>query len=329
MKLAGRDTDERVLMIAEIGQNHEGDLGVARKLVEEAARAGADAVKFQTFHADDFVSPRDAERLERMRRFELPAGAWSELASLARERGLLFISTPLDLGSVDVLDPLVDAFKVASGDNDFFPLLDRIAETGKPTIVSSGLADAAHMRSVVTRIGGEVAVLHCVSAYPVEPAETALGGIADLAHELDCTVGYSDHTVGIEIAPLAVAAGARIIEKHFTLDNAFSEFRDHALSADPQDFAELVRRIREVEALFGPPRKVVQPSELANFAAFRRSIAAAHDLPEGHVVGIEDLTWLRPGDGLRPGEEELLVGRALRRTVVRGEQIHTGDVVDD
>jgi N,N'-diacetyllegionaminate synthase len=328
VKLADRDTDERVLVIAEIGQNHEGNVDVAHALVDEAAAAGADAVKFQTFRADDFVSPRDAERLERMRRFELDADAWGELASRARGRGLLFISTPLDLGSVDVLDSLVDAFKVASGDNDFYPLLDRVAATGKPVILSSGLVEAAHMRDVVSRFRGEIAVLHCVSAYPASLDEAALGGIIGLARELVCTIGYSDHTIGIEAAPLAVAAGARIIEKHFTLDKAFSEFRDHALSADPRDFAELVRRIREVEALFGPPRKVVQPSEAASVSSFRRSIAAAHDLLEGHVVEIEDLTWLRPGDGLRPGQEELLLGRALRRAVARGEQIHAGDVAE-
>src|SRR5262249_3816707 len=171
-----------------------------------------------------------------------------------------------------------------------------------------------------------VAVLHCVSAYPTPPDEANLRAIEALRGLLDCEIGYSDHTIGVEAGPLAVALGARVIEKHFTLDRAYSEFRDHALSAGPAELAELVRRVRAAERLLGLPVKEVQPSEQAGVVAHRRSIAAVRDLAAGHVVERSDLTWLRPGDGLAPGHEEVLVGRALRRDVGAGEQLRAEDV---
>ncbi len=152
-----------------------------------------------------------------------------------------------------------------------------------------------------------------------------LRAIATLAAELDCAIGYSDHTVGVDAAPLAVALGARVIEKHFTLDKRYSDFRDHELSADPPELAELVRRVRLAETLLGTATKEVQPSERPGVVALRRSICALRDLPVGHVVTAEDLTWVRPGGGLRPGEEDVLLGRRLRRAVSAGEQLGVAD----
>ena len=329
MKIGHVDLDERVLVVAEIGNNHEGDVGVARELVDRAAAAGADAVKFQTFVTDRFVSRADTERHERMRRFEFTPGQFAELAELARERGLCFLSTPLDLESADVLEPLVDAFKIASGDNTFYPLIDRVSASEKPVVVSAGLAELDEIAAVAARIrgrGAELAVLHAVSSYPTAPEEAGLRAIEALRAKLDCVVGYSDHTIGLDAAPLAVALGARIVEKHFTLDKRTSTFRDHALSADPDDLAALVERIRTAETLLGAPGKRVQPSERQVVEALRRSIVAAGDLPRGHRVATKDLMWLRPGGGLAPGEEERLVGRRLVRAVEFGERLSPQDV---
>jgi N,N'-diacetyllegionaminate synthase len=335
MRIGSFDTDERVLVIAEIGNNHEGNVDNARRLVEEAAAAGADAVKFQTFRTERFASRADEARYARLESFELQPDDFAGLADLAHAEGLLFISTALDLGSVEVLEPLVDAFKVASGDNDFFPLLERLADTAKPVIVSSGLVDVAGIRRAVDcirerwreqRIESELAVLQCVSSYPAPPEETNLRTIAELATELRCTVGYSDHTLGIDAAAFAVPAGARIVEKHFTLDKEFSDFRDHRLSADPAEMRELTRRVRTADELLGDGKKSVQPSEAETLQAIRRSIVAARDLRRGDRVQADDLMWIRPGDALRPGEEHRLVGRALTRDVGFGEQLLPSDV---
>jgi sialic acid synthase SpsE len=330
VRIGRLDTDERVVVVAEIGNNHEGDASVAAELVDRAAEAGADGVKFQTFRTERFVSPEvGVERYERLRGFELAPEDFARLAERARAAGIAFLSTPLDLPSADVLEPLVDAFKVASGDNDFLALLDRVAASTKPVIVSSGASDLAGVRAAVDRLRAKgaagVAVLHCVSAYPTPAHEANLAAIPGLA-ELGVVPGYSDHTVGVDAAPLAVSLGARIVEKHFTLDHAYSDFRDHALSADPGQLAELVRRVREAEAMLGDGEKRLQPSEQPSADAIRRSIAAARDLSAGEVLAPGDLTWLRPGTGLRPGREEELVGRRLTRDLEAGALIALTDV---
>jgi N,N'-diacetyllegionaminate synthase len=332
MRIADFDTDERVLVAAEIGNNHEGDAGVARELVEAAAEAGADAVKFQTFRTEHYVSRLDAERFTRLESFRLSFEEFEELAALAHNLGLLFVSTPFDLGSAAFLGRVADAIKIASGDNDFEPLLVCAAATRRPMLVSAGLAETGAIRRTVDLVRREwagedhgLAVLHCVSAYPVPPEEAQLRAVTALADELDCVIGYSDHTIGADAAPLAVALGARVIEKHFTLDKSYSGFRDHRLSADPPELADLVRRVRLAETLLGAGTKLVQPSEQSGVVALRRSIAALHDLPAGHTITAEDLTWVRPGGGLRPGQEDVLLGRSLRRAVSAGEALAIED----
>lgn len=329
MRIVSFDTDERVLVVAELGNNHEGDPEVARELVRQAAAAGAHAVKLQTFRASGIVRPRDAARFEQLSGYELEPAVVEDLAELAHSLGLLFLSTPLDLPSADLLEPLVDAYKIASGDNDFLPLLERVGDFGKPVIVSTGLVDlagAGAAKVAVEARGAPVAILHAISAYPA-PAQTVnLAAIPTLARELNCTIGYSDHTLGSEACVAAVAVGARILEKHFTLDHDHSEFRDHKLSADPGELRDLVERVALVETLLGRPEKSVQPPEVDLEAAVRRSIAAARNLPRGHVVALGDLAWLRPRDGLAPGQEDLLLGRALRRDVPLGESILAEDV---
>jgi sialic acid synthase SpsE len=330
MRIAELETDERVLVVAEVGNNHEGDPRVAAELVEAAAASGADAVKFQTFHTDGLVSRADPERYERLLSFELSHEEFTGLAAQARSLGLLFISTPLDLESTAFLRDLVDCYKVASGDNDFVQLLVAIAATGKPAFVSAGMSDLetiARAKRTIEDVWSsqgivqELAVLHCVSAYPAPADEASLAAIPFLAAELRCTVGYSDHTVGIDVAPLAVAAGARIVEKHFTLDKGYSSFRDHQLSADPGELRRLVEEIRRVERVLGRAGKSPQPSEAETAALARRSIVAASDLPEGHRVTEDDITWLRPAGGLPPGEEAQVVGRVLKSALGRGEPI--------
>jgi sialic acid synthase SpsE len=333
VKLGGRDLHSRVLVVAEIGNNHEGSLEAAEAMVRAAAKAGAGAVKFQTFQTAEFVRPSDEARFARLSKFELSPAAFARLAQLAREEGVAFLSTPLDLPSVGVLASLVDAFKIASGDNNFYPLLDAVAATGRPVIVSTGLSDWPTVQAAKQRLehgwGAErpgLAFLHCVSCYPAPAGQLNLRVIPRMIETLDCPIGYSDHTLGIDACLTAVALGARIVEKHFTLDKNYSDFRDHQLSATPAEFAELAARVREVSDMLGDADKAVTACEQAMVTPVRRSIVAAANLPAGHRVGAGDLRWQRPGDGLPPGREGELVGRVLRRSVTAGENM-TPDLV--
>lgn len=333
MRIGGWQSDERVLVVAEIGNNHEGDLARARALVRAVAEAGADAVKFQTYKTELFVRPEDAERFARLQGFELTQEQFAELAELAHELGLLFLSTPLDLESAVFLEQVADAIKIASGDNTFWPLLEQVARSEKPLIVSTGLVDEREAAQVLEFVGRfrsleDVAVLHAVTAYPTEPEDVNLRVIPELAARLGVAVGYSDHTLGIEACVAAAALGARILEKHLTLDPVPSDFRDHELSARPDELAELVRRVREVETLLGEPAKRPRPAELEIREAVRRSIAACRDLPVGHVVVAEDISWLRPGGGLEPGREAEVVGRTLRRAIGAGEHLRLEDLTE-
>jgi len=335
VRIGGCDTRDRVLIVAEIGNNHEGDPDVAERMIREAAASGVDAVKFQTFQARLFSSAADAARFGRLQKFQLSYETFAALERLARSLGVGFFSTPLDLESARFLAPIVDCFKIASGDNDFYPLISFACQTGKPLVISTGMTDLEGARGIAGfvreewargGIQGDLAMLHCVSAYPVPDEEAHLSVLPVLHAALGCTVGYSDHTLGTEACLAAVALGARIIEKHFTLDKNFSDFRDHQLSADPAEMRLLVSQVRRVEKLLGRPSKDVQPSEVPIAAVARRAIVASSDLARGHRVRFEDLLWIRPPVGLPPGQESRLIGRALLRDVAFGTPITGGDV---
>ena len=334
MQIGDIDVHEQVLVVAEIGNNHEGDASRARELVQAAAGTGAHAVKFQTFRADRFVSPSEPTRVEQLKRFELSLDDFAELAELARSLGLLFLSTPLDLESADFLEGIVDGYKVASGDNDFYALLERVARTDKPLLISTGLSDVAQIERTVAAVqrqrgGGasdSLALLHCVSSYPAAARELNLLSIPFLAKRFPYPIGYSDHAVGTTAALAAVALGARIVEKHFTLEGIDSDFRDHALSAKPGEMRELVQEIAALELMRGRAVKEVGAGEAANEPAVRRSIAAGADLEAGRRLEATDLTWMRPGTGLRAGRESELVGRTLRVPKRYGELLLADDV---
>jgi sialic acid synthase SpsE len=335
MQIGDVDLAREVLVVAEIGNNHEGDFARAEEMIARAAASGAQAVKFQTIVPERLVSPLQPARIEQLRRYAFSYEQFARLADTAHRAGVMFLSTPFDVESVSYLDSLVPAFKIASGDNDFSALLEAVAGTAKPVILSTGMASVAdvqracHTIETVWRtrdVSPGIVPLHCVSAYPVPDGASNLLAIRTLARETGRTVGYSDHTLGIEAAVLAVALGARVIEKHFTLSKTQSDFRDHQLSADPSELTELVRRVSAVLAMLGDGLKAMQPVEEAVAKAARRSVVVRRDLPAGHVLSIVDLDWLRPGGGLRPGQEGEVLGRQLRRSLAAGEMI-TPDAV--
>lgn len=334
MRIHDFNLEEKVLIVAEIGNNHEGNFHVAEQLVRKAAECNVGAVKFQTFKTRYFVSPADKARYERLSSFELSHGQFRKLRELAKSLGLLFISTPLDLESAAQLEGLVDSYKIASGDNNFYPMIERICRTGKPIILSSGLSNLKRIvrskryiedRWASVGIVQDLAVLHCISSYPAPPDQLNLAAIALLRDELGCTIGYSDHTEGVDACLVAVSLGARIIEKHFTLDKNYSDFRDHQLSADPSEMKHLVEQVSRVTLMLGKPEKSIQRCEEEVCKVARRSIVAAKNLPRSHRVGWEDLTWLRPAGGLEPGEESRVIGKILKRDVAFGEPLFPSD----
>ena len=328
MQIGKHKTDEKVFIVAEIGNNHEGDFGLASEMILLAADAGVDAVKFQSIVPDRLVSHKDKNRINQLARFRLTAEQQLKLSQQAEANGIAFMSTPFDLETVGFLDSIVPAFKIASGDNDFWPLIDCVTQTGKPLIISMGLAQTNDAQSVIDFVeasaGGhgistpEIALLHCVACYPTPPEQAGISGIAQLAR-FGVTVGYSDHTMGVRAVELAVAAGARIIEKHFTIDNNHSEFRDHKLSADPEEMKALVKSVREIEVMMGGKDVFVQPCELANEKPMRRSISANRNISAGEIVQEKDLCWLRPRRGLKPGKEDFVCGQKLTKPIAYGE----------
>ena len=239
MRIGTVDIEKEVLVIAEIGNNHEGSFEAAVKMLHAAADAGVHAVKFQTYKTELYANPHhDEARFKRLKRFELTQDQFKKLKDTADTRGVMFLSTPFDLESAEFLNELVPAFKIGSGENTFYPLLEKIASFCKPIIMSCGISEVSSIRAAKTAIEavwkrhnytGELALLHCVSAYPTKPEEANLLAIKRLQREFGDVVGYSDHTLGIEAAVVSLGLGARIVEKHFTLDKNYSDFRDHQM----------------------------------------------------------------------------------------------------
>jgi len=334
MRIGPVDLETRVLVVAEIGNNHEGDVALAERMVREAAGAGADAVKLQTFRTEAYVTPAETRRFDQLKRFELGDPAVARLADLARAAGVLFLTTPFDLESVDVVAPWVPAFKIASGDLTVPALLGRVAAKGKPMILSTGMAVPDEIEEALALIRAatpgplvdRVALLHCVSSYPTPADQANLRSIPFLRERFGLTVGYSDHTLGTLAAVAAVALGARIVEKHFTYRREGQTFGDHQLSAEPAEFADMVRRIRQVERLRGAYDKVCQPAEEPVRQVARRSLAAARPLSRGATIDEDDLTWLRPATGIPPKDQARVVGRTLTRDIAAGAVLTWDDL---
>lgn len=336
MRLAGRTLGHArpTFIIAEAGVNHDGDLAVAHALVDAAADAGADAVKFQTFNPAALVSdeaPAAAYQRDRTGATEqramldaltLPAEAWTALAAHAERRHLLFLSTPFDVASADLLDAIgIAAFKVPSGELTNLPFLQNLARRGKPLLVSTGMATMAEVADALLAIRAAgnppVTLFHCVSAYPAPGEECNLTAIGSLAAAFGVPVGWSDHTPGTTACVAAAALGAVILEKHLTLDRTRTG-PDHAASLEPMQFAALVREVRFVSSALGDGIKAPMPSELDVRRVARRSLHAVRDLAAGDTLADADLVALRPGTGLPPSAIRSLVGRRLVEQLRRG-----------
>jgi N,N'-diacetyllegionaminate synthase len=328
-------------VIAEIGLNHDGSIDRALSLVDAAAAAGASAVKVQALVAAQLVAPGApapmhvdaASMVEFFARFELTEHDYARLAARARERGLAFIATPFSESAVDMLTRVgVDAWKIASGDITFEALIQRCGATGLPVIISTGMAtlpEAQRALHWATRAGASgVALLHCVSAYPVPKGSENLRAIATLGMACRAVVGFSDHGHDGFSVPLAVAMGAAIYERHLVL-TADDDSIDAEVSSTPGELAGLVRTAARAQSALGTGVKACLPAEKGNLDSSRRALYARRRLPAGHVVSAGDLIALRPGRGLGADRQRELIGQRLRRDVDAGAPFQAADVLAD
>lgn len=325
-------------IIAEAGVNHNGEFGLAKKMVDAAKKAGADAVKFQVFSAERVViktaekatyqkkGTEKGSQYEMLKKLELTKDEFAKLAAYARRKNIIFLASAFDEESVDLLDELkVPAFKVPSGEITNSPLLEQIARKGKPIILSTGmstLGEIAEALEVIRKEGvKDVILLHCVSDYPAKVEDMNLKAMGTLRDAFGLPVGLSDHTLGITVSIAAVALGAAVIEKHFTLDRKLPG-PDHKASLEPDEFKEMVARVREVEKALGDGIKRPTKSEERIKKVVRRGIVARVNIPKGTVITANMLDTKRPGVGIGSKYLSMIVGQKAKKNIKKDELLN-------
>lgn len=332
----------RCFIIAEAGVNHNGDINIAKKLVDKAKEAGVDAIKFQTFRAENLVTKEapkaeyqkettgDGSQFEMLKKLALSLEDHIILKKYCEEKGIMFISTPFDYESVDLLEKTgVSLYKVSSGDLTNLPLLSYIANKNKPIILSTGMANLGEVEEAVETISkagnDRIILLHCTSNYPTAYEDVNLRAMLTMKEAFKLPVGYSDHTIGIEIPIAAVALGAKVIEKHFTLDRNMKG-PDHRASIEPDELKIMVRSIRNIELAMGDGIKRCNKSEENIRKVARKSIVAGRDISKDEVITINNISFKRPEFGLKPKYVDLVVGKKARRNIKVNEFITFNDV---
>lgn len=337
---------EPVFIIAEVGVNHNGDIGIAKKLVDIAEDAGADAVKFQVFKAEKVVI-RNAEKAKyqkettdseesqygMIKKLELTREAFKELSDYANKIGIMFLASPFDKESVDLLEEIdVPAFKVGSGELTNFPILKYIASKRKPIILSTGMATLIEIKEAIGIIKeqgvDDIIILHCITNYPVKIEDVNLRAIQTLRAAFKLPVGFSDHTLSITIPATAVALGACVIEKHFTLNRDLPG-PDHRASLEPHELREMIKTVKDVEKALGNGTKKPTPEEEEIKKVARRSIVAKVEIPKGTVITDDMLDFKRPGVGIEPKYLNKVIGKRAKRDIQPDELIHLRELVSN
>lgn len=329
---------KKTLIIAEAGVNHNGNIDLAIELIDKAKECGADIVKFQTAKLDSLVSKnatmaeyqknnigKETSQKEMLEKLLLSYEDFKRLAKYCKEIGIKFLSTPFDIESVDFLDEIgCDIWKIPSGEITNYPYLVKIASTRKPIILSTGMSDIVEVRECVELLkkngAGDITLLHCTTQYPTLYTDVNLKAMITLKNEFGLNVGYSDHTMGIEVPIAAVAMGALVIEKHFTLDKTM-EGPDHKASLEPKELKEMVLAIRNIEEALGDGVKKPVVAEIANKIVARKSIIASRDIEIGEVLSEENITTKRPGNGINPMRWNEVVGTKAIRAFKEDELI--------
>ena len=317
----------KVFIVAEIGNNHEGSFSNAKKLVYAAKKTGVDAVKFQTFKTENYVNEKEKKRFKRLKKFELTNNEFLKLYKIAKKNKLKFISTPFDIESANFLGSFVDIFKISSGDNNFYKLIEVVLSYKKPTIISTGLLNYQEIKNLVKFIKYQkfplkkLTLLHCVSAYPVSDLEANLKSIEFLKKKLPVKIGYSDHTLGTLASVIATSYGAEMIEKHFTLDKKFSNFRDHKISADKKEMNKLVIEVNRAYSMLGKFNKEITKSEKKNMSSMRRSIYANKDLNKDYHLTKDDLKIVRPFLNTEPKDLNKILRKKIKGNIYKNQEL--------
>ncbi|MBU3190618.1 N-acetylneuraminate synthase [Clostridium bowmanii] len=332
-----------VFVIAEAGVNHNGNIKTAKELVDMAVECGADAIKFQTFRAEESTGvfadkaqyqkendPIKESQLEMIKKLELPFEQFREIQNYCNEKKIIFISTPDGVDSLNYLDSLnVPLIKIGSTEVTNYEFLKQIGETGKPIILSTGMSTLGEVEKAVDVIystgNKDVKLMHCITDYPTAIEDVNLNAMVTLRNAFKIPVGFSDHTLGNESAVAAVALGAEFIEKHITLDRGMGG-PDHKASMDPNGFKEYVEYIRNTEKLLGSGIKSPTDRELAIMKDIRRSIVSSCDLKKGTILKKHMLAYKRPGNGIKPEMADVLIGRGLKRDMKKDEVIEWKDI---
>jgi len=327
----------KVLVIAEAGVNHNGSLELAKRLIDAAVFCGADIVKFQTAKLDSLVSKfaemadyqkenigKTKSQKEMLSELLLPFEDFVVLSDYCKEKNIEFLSTPFDIDSIHFLKDMVNVWKVPSGEITNYPYLKEIGITGKKVILSTGMCEMNEIEAAIDVLKDngcpEIILLHCTTEYPAPIDEVNLKAMNSMKDAFGCEVGYSDHTEGIEVPIAAIALGATVIEKHFTLDKTMPG-PDHKASASVEEFKKMVDCIRNIEAALGDGLKKPAKSEIKNKVAARKSIVAARDIKKGEVFTADNLTTKRPGDGISPMRWNEVIGRCADRDFCEDEKI--------
>ncbi|MDO8603592.1 MAG: N-acetylneuraminate synthase [Candidatus Omnitrophota bacterium] len=338
-----RTVTDKVFIIAEAGVNHNGSIKIAKRLIDAASQAGADAVKFQTFKAESLVSvcapkaeyqknvtDRDETQLEMLKKLELTAGEFKKIAGYAKKKNIIFLSSPFDKESADALDKIgIRIFKIPSGEITNIPLLKHIARKGKPVILSTGMSDLKEIKAALGVIRKEgvkdITLLQCVTNYPASIKDVNLRTIQTMKRFFKLPVGFSDHTTGIIASIVAVALGASVIEKHFTLDKSMSG-PDHKASLEPEEFREMVKAIRDVGMSMGDGIKRPAKSEDMIKKVVRKSVVSSVYMPKGAVLTREMIDIKRPGTGIPPALMNQVIGKRARVNIAKDSLINFKDL---
>lgn len=328
----------KVFIIAEAGVNHNGDIDIAKKLVDVAVEAKVDAIKFQTFKAEELVcknakkaeyqeksTGEDESQLHMLRKLELTINMHKTLVNYCNDKGIMFLSTPFDLKSIDLLEELnIKLYKIPSGEITNYPYLKKIANLRKKIIMSTGMSYISEVKDAINVLkengAQDITVLHCNTEYPTPFEDVNLKAMITMKNELNVNIGYSDHTLGIEVPVAAVAMGATVIEKHFTLDNRM-EGPDHKASLNPEELKMMVKSIRNIEKALGSYDKKPSQSEKKNLDIVRKSIVANCNIKKGEIFTEKHLTCKRPGNGISPMRWNDIMGRRAVRDFNKDELI--------
>lgn len=324
--------NKKPIIVAEIGNNHEGNFNRAINLIDAASKSGADAVKFQTYKVESYYNQKftDKKRYNRLKKFQFTFDQFEKLSKYSKKRNIIFYSTPFDIESAIFLNKIQKLFKISSGDNNFDTLIKVLKSFNKPTIISTGLLNYLEINKLLRQFDSyknknKLGILHCISSYPAPHENLNLKSISFLKEKFPkFDVGYSDHALGIDSCKIAIMLGAFMVEKHFTLDKNTSDFHDHKISADPKELKDLVDFSRNFRPMLGNLKKNPKKEEIRNIKNLRRSAYFKKDMRSGRQIFSGDIDWLRPFSNFSIENPKEVERKILKKNVKKGDLIVKG-----